>query len=99
MQNKKQRSCDGRGGAQRPVLHVNESKKDGCVQRPGAHAPPKPTSFYHIFTLGTLSVCVCVCVCVTICVGTLSYSFSFRNQTDQGDEREGLLREGLEMER
>jgi hypothetical protein len=27
------------GGAQRPVLHVNEPKKDGC-----AHARPKPTS-------------------------------------------------------
>ncbi len=44
-------------------------------------------------------VCVCVCVCVTICVGTLGYSFSFINQTDQGDEREGLKREGLKMER
>jgi hypothetical protein len=47
---KKRRSCDGRGGAQRPVLHVNEYKKDGCAQRPGAHARPKPTSF-HIFWL------------------------------------------------
>jgi hypothetical protein len=26
--------------------------------------------------------------------GTLSYSFSFGNQTDQGDEKEGLEREG-----
>ncbi len=34
----------GRGGAQRPVLHVNEPKKDGCAQRTGAHARPKPTS-------------------------------------------------------
>jgi hypothetical protein len=55
--NKKQRSCDGRGGAQRPVLYVNESKKDGCAQRPGAHARPKPTSIsivpqrVFIFTL------------------------------------------------
>ncbi len=38
-------------------------------------------------------VCVSVCVCVTICVGTLCYSFSFSNQTDQGDETEGLERE------
>ncbi len=37
---------------------------------------------------------MCVCVCVTICVGTLCYSFSFINQTDQGDETEGLQREG-----
>ncbi len=45
---------------------------------------------------------VCVCVCVTICCGTLCYSFSFRNQTDQGDEREGFEREGYrwrDMER
>jgi hypothetical protein len=38
-------------------------------------------------------------VCVTICVGTLCYSFSFSNQTDQGDETEGLQRERLEMDR
>jgi len=31
--------------------------------------------------------------------GTLSYSLCFRNQTDQGDETEGLGREGLERER
>jgi hypothetical protein len=42
-----------------------------------------------------LSVCDSVCVCVTICVGTLCYSFSFSNQTDQGDQTEGLEREGL----
>ncbi len=40
-----------------------------------------------------------MCVCVTICCGTLTYSFSFGNQTDQGDETEGLKREGLKMER
>ncbi len=44
-------------------------------------------------------LCLCVCVCVTICVGTLCYSFSFSNQTDSGDEGEGLKREGLKMER
>jgi hypothetical protein len=44
-------------------------------------------------------VCLCVCVCVTICVGTLCYSFSLSNQTDQGDERLGLKREGLKRER
>jgi hypothetical protein len=31
--------------------------------------------------------------------GRLCYSFSFNNQTDQGDETEGLKREGLEGER
>ncbi len=39
-------------------------------------------------------LCLCVCVCVTICCGTLCYSFSFSIQTDQGDEPEGLKREG-----
>jgi hypothetical protein len=38
-----------------------------------------------------------VCVCHNC--GTLCYSFSFGNQTDQGDETEGLKREGLKMER
>jgi hypothetical protein len=38
-------------------------------------------------------------VCVTICVGTLCYSFSLSNQTDQGDEREGLKRERRERDR
>jgi hypothetical protein len=35
-------------------------------------------------------------VCVSVCHNcrTLSYSFSFSNQTDQGDETEGLEREG-----
>jgi hypothetical protein len=31
--------------------------------------------------------------------GTLSYSLCFSDQTDKGDETEGLEREGLEMER
>jgi hypothetical protein len=48
-------------------------------------------------------VCLCVIVCVCVCVchncRTLCYSFSFGNQTDQGDETEGLKREGLKMER
>ncbi len=48
-------------------------------------------------------VCLCVIVCVCVCVchncGTLCYSFSFGNQTDEGDETEGLEREGLKMER
>jgi hypothetical protein len=40
---------------------------------------------------------VIVCVCHNC--GTLCYSFSFNNQTDQGDEKDGLQREGLKMER
>ncbi len=41
-----------------------------------------------------LSVCDSVCVCVCLNCGTIWYSFSFSNQTDQGDETEGLEREG-----
>jgi hypothetical protein len=46
-------------------------------------------------------VCLCVIVCVCVChnCGRLCYSFSFSNQTDQGDETEGLEREGLKIER
>jgi hypothetical protein len=43
-----------------------------------------------------LSVCVCVCVCHNLCRNALL--FSFINQTDQGEEREGLKREGLKRE-
>jgi hypothetical protein len=40
-------------------------------------------------------LCVIVCVCVSqLRNGTLCYSFSFSNQTDSGDETEGLKREG-----
>ncbi len=39
-------------------------------------------------------VCLCVIKCVCQNCGTLCYSFSFGNQTDKGDETEGLEREG-----
>jgi hypothetical protein len=79
-----------------PRLASQYAQKDGCAQRTGAHARPKPTSHIYLPRVLCLCVCVCmcVCVCVTICVGTLCYSFSFINQTDQKDEREGLEREG-----
>ncbi len=80
-------------GARSARLACFVAQKDGCAQRTGAHARPKPTSLSYIY-LGYF-----VCVCVTICVGTLCYSFSFINQTDQGDENEGLKREGLKKER
>jgi hypothetical protein len=38
---------------------------------------------------------VCVCVCHNC--GTRTYSFSFSNQTDHGDETEGLER-GRDMD-
>ncbi len=44
--NKKQRSCDEQGGGGRaaPRLACQWAQKDGCAQRTGAHARPKPTS-------------------------------------------------------
>ena len=39
----KQRSCDGRGRAA-PWFEWQCAQKDGCAQRTGAHARPKPTS-------------------------------------------------------
>ncbi len=57
--NKNQRSCDGGGGAQRPVLFVNELKKTGARSAHAAHARPKPTSLSYIY-LGS-SVCHPVC--------------------------------------
>jgi len=59
----------------------------------------KPVLYHSVSNLSYICLGYYVCVCVTICVGTLCYSFSFINQTDQGDEREGLKREGLKMER
>jgi hypothetical protein len=44
-------------------------------------------------------VCLCVIVCVCHNNGTLCYSFSFGNQTDHGDETEGMEIEILEMGR
>ena len=41
-------------------------------------------------------MCDSVCVC-HIC-GTHCYSFSFGNQTDKGDETEGLEREGYTVD-
>ena len=76
-----------RGGAQRPALCA---QKGGCAKSAGAHARPKPTSLSYIY-LGYF-----VCVSVIHNCGTLCYSFSFNNQTDKGDEGEGLKREGLE---
>ncbi len=64
------------------------AQKDGCAQRTGAHARPKPTSLSYIY-LGYF-----VCVSVIHNFGTLCYSFSFSNQTDQGVEKEGFEREG-----
>jgi hypothetical protein len=62
----------------------------------------KTTTKFSIIYLSwvlCLSVCDCVCECVCHNCGTHCYSFSFNNQTDQGDETEGLQMEGLEMER
>ncbi len=39
----KQRSCDGRGARSAPFAWQC-AQKDGCAQRTGMHARPKPTS-------------------------------------------------------
>ena len=44
-----------------------------------------------------LSVILSSCHPVCRSCGTLSYSLCFSNQIDQGDETEGLEREGLEI--
>ncbi len=71
--NEKQRSCDGRGGGARSALFAWQwAQKDGCAQRTGAHARPKPTSLiiiiyekmihscshftYHIYCMLTIKV-------------------------------------------
>ena len=43
-----QRSCDGRGGAQRPVRRGNEPKKTGA-RSARARTRGKNPLFYHIF--------------------------------------------------
>jgi hypothetical protein len=60
-----------------------------------------PTPCYILKSFNYLSyiylryfVCLCVIECVFHNCGTLCYSFSFGNQTDKGDETEGLEREG-----
>ncbi len=91
------------GGARSAPLGVFKSPKNGCAQRTGAHARPKPTSLSYIYR-GS-SVChIPVChpvIFLSSChnCGTLCYSFSFNNQTDSGDETEGSKREGLKRER
>jgi hypothetical protein len=63
--------------------------------------------FYHILYMIDIhlgsSVCRPICHPVVLSYschscGTLSYSLCFSDQTDQGNETEGLKREGLKME-
>jgi hypothetical protein len=91
----------GGGGAQRPVWRVNEPKKTGA-RSAGAHARPKPTSFiiYSSRVLCLSYSCLSSCrpvIFLSSChsCGTLSYSLCFSDQTDQGNETEGLEMEGL----
>ncbi len=67
---------------------TKESSREKCKQ-----GTDKATHLSYIYLSRVLRLCV------TICCRTLSYSFCFSNQTDQGDETEGLDMEGLEMER
>ncbi len=79
-------------GAQRPVLRGNELKKTGARTR----GQNPLVEYIH---LGS-SVCHPVCHPVVLSYschscGTLSYSLCFSDQTDQGNETEGLEMEGL----
>ena len=95
--NKKQRSCDGWWGAQRPVRRGNEPKKTGARSAQARTRGQNPlVSYIH---LGS-SVCHPVCrpvIFLSSChsCGTLSYSLCFNDQTDQGNETEILEMEGL----
>jgi hypothetical protein len=63
------------------------------------------TIIYHILYLSGVIFLSYSChipvIFLPVCrsCGTLSYSLCFSNQSDQGDETEGLEMEGLEMER
>jgi hypothetical protein len=99
--NEKQRSCDGQRGRAAPRLGWQWAQKDGCAQRTGAHARPKPTT-YIIYSSRILCLSSCLSSCRPVIFlsfschscGTLSYSLCFSNQTDQGDERKVFEREG-----
>jgi hypothetical protein len=73
--NKKQRSCNGRGeGAQRPFWRVSEPKKDGCAQRTGANARPKPTS-------NTIANCTNNCRYAATVLSTYNWQVIYPPQT------------------
>jgi hypothetical protein len=55
--NKKPQSWDGRGARSAP-FGTEMSPKDGCAQRTGAHARPKPTSINRIILAFSLKVTV-----------------------------------------
>jgi hypothetical protein len=76
----------GGGGTQCSIWHVDEPKNGGF-----AHTLPKPTCIINLPRV------LCLCVCVTIAERWAIF-ICFSNQTDQGDETEGLEMEGLEME-
>ncbi len=92
-----QQSCDGHGGAQHPVWHINEPKKTGArsARVRTRRKNPLVSYIYPLSVILSFSCHIPVChSCRTLC-----YSLCFSNQTDQGDETEGLEMEGIEMER
>jgi hypothetical protein len=89
------------GGAQRPILCVNELKKDGCAQRTGAHARPKSTSLSYIYLGYFVCLCVIVCVCVTIAecsaillVLAIKLTKVTRRRAWRGRDRDGEIGKG-----
>jgi hypothetical protein len=55
-----QRSCDGRGGTQRPVWRVNEPKKTGARSARARTRGQNPL-VYHIYIYLGSSVCLSSC--------------------------------------
>jgi hypothetical protein len=75
------------------VLQQQEGMGGGGVGPTPHRVCTHANSYLSYIYLGYF-VCLCVIVCVCHICGTHCYSFSFGNQTDKGDETEGLEREG-----
>ncbi len=83
-----------RGGAQRPVLCVNEPKKTGVLSAWARTRDQNPL-VYHVFVF---SSCLSSIVAEHCCMLFYRHG-NIKNQTDQGDETEGLEMDGLEGRR
>ncbi len=91
----------GGGGARNALFRAAMSLKDGCAQRTGAHARPKPASLSYIYLRYFVCLCVCMCVCVCVCVSQFVSERSaillvlvIKLTKETTDETEGLKKEG-----
>ncbi len=88
----------GGGGAQCSVWPVNEPKKDGCAQRTGAHAQPKPTSLLSYIYL---SVCLWFTIAersAILLVLVIKLTKEMRWWVWRGRDRDGEIGEEQNME-